>query len=127
MSAAEVTAYDNVDVILPCLDEAGVLEWVLDRIPAGYRAIVVDNGSTDGSADIAEAMGALVVQEVSRGYGSACHAGLLAATAPVVAVLDCDGSLDPSELPRLVDPVRSGAYDLAVCPTGPWTRPSCRG
>lgn len=64
----------QVDVVLPCLDEAEALPWVLDRIPPGWRAIVVDNGSTDGSADIARALGAHVVTEPVRGFGAACHA-----------------------------------------------------
>lgn len=92
-----------VDVILPCLDEAGALPWVLDRMPTWAHPIVVDNGSVDGSADIAAERGASVVHESRRGYGAACHAGLLAATAPVVAVMDCDASLDPGELTRLVE------------------------
>ena len=69
-----------VDVVLPTLDEAGALPWVLTRMPAGYRAIVVDNGSSDGSADVARAHGAHVVLEPRRGFGAACYAGLLAAT-----------------------------------------------
>ncbi|MGH6656842.1 MAG: glycosyltransferase, partial [Actinocrinis sp.] len=73
-----------VDVVLPCLDEAGALPYVLGRMPEGYRPIVVDNGSTDGSAQIAAALGATVVTETRRGFGAACHAGLAAATAPVV-------------------------------------------
>jgi glycosyltransferase involved in cell wall biosynthesis len=96
-----------VDVVLPCLDEAGALPWVLARIPAGYRAIVVDNGSTDGSADVAVGLGATVVSEWRRGYGAACHAGLEAATAPLVAVMDCDATLDPQELERFVAAVAS--------------------
>jgi glycosyltransferase involved in cell wall biosynthesis len=59
------------------------------------RAIVVDNGSSDGSGEVARAHGALVVVEPRRGFGSACHAGLLAATAPVVAFMDADSSFDP--------------------------------
>ena len=83
--------------MLPCLDEAGALPWVLSRIPTGARAIVVDNGSTDGSADIARELGATVVACAQRGYGAACHAGLLAASADLVAFCDCDGSLDPAD------------------------------
>ncbi|MYV54654.1 glycosyltransferase, partial [Streptomyces sp. SID3212] len=71
----------TVDVVLPCLDEARALPWVLDRLPAGWRAIVVDNGSADGSAEIAAGLGATVVREPRRGFGAACHAGLLAAEA----------------------------------------------
>ncbi|WP_281048075.1 glycosyltransferase, partial [Streptomyces himastatinicus] len=73
----------RADVVLPCLDEAAALPWVLERIPAGWRAIVVDNGSTDDSAAIARSLGATVVHEPRRGFGAACHAGLLAADADV--------------------------------------------
>lgn len=104
----------EVEVILPCLDEAGALPWVLSRLPDGYRALVVDNGSRDGSQDIATALGAVVIHEPVRGYGAAVHRGLLSSTAEIVAVLDCDGSLDPAELPAMVDRIRSGAADL-VC------------
>ncbi|MEU2881014.1 glycosyltransferase family 2 protein, partial [Streptomyces sp. NPDC007070] len=90
-----------VDVVLPCLDEAEALPWVLGRIPAGWRAIVVDNGSTDGSADLARALGAHVVHEPRRGFGAACHAGLTAASADVVCFCDCDASLDPALLPAV--------------------------
>ena len=91
-----------IDVVLPCLDEAEALPWVLGRMPDGYRAIVVDNGSTDGSARVAAAHGALVVSEDRRGFGAACHGGLLAATSDVVCFMDADASLDPAELPRVV-------------------------
>ena len=72
-----------VDVVLPCLNEAAALPWVLGRIPAGWRAVVVDNGSDDGSAAIARDLGAIVVEEPRRGFGAACHAGLLAAVGAV--------------------------------------------
>ncbi|HSO17561.1 MAG TPA: glycosyltransferase family 2 protein [Arthrobacter sp.] len=103
-----------VDVVLPCLNERGALPWVLSRMPEGYRAIVVDNGSTDGSAELAASLGALVIHEVRRGFGAAAHAGLLGATAEFVAFCDCDGSLDPAQLPALVAPVVSGAADLVL-------------
>ncbi|GAA5020842.1 hypothetical protein GCM10025734_75440 [Kitasatospora paranensis] len=112
-----------VDVVLPCLDEAEALPWVLDRMPAGWRAIVVDNGSTDGSAALARSLGATVVAEPRRGFGAACHAGLLAADAEIVCFLDCDASLDPRQLPRVVDPVRAGDADLVLGRR----RPTARG
>jgi glycosyltransferase involved in cell wall biosynthesis len=103
----------DVDLVLPCLNEAAALPWVLGRLPAGYRAIVVDNGSTDGSAEVARAAGATVVFEARRGFGAAVAAGVDAATAPIVAVCDADASLDPAELPRLVALLGDGA-DLVL-------------
>lgn len=104
----------SVDVVLPCLDEAEALPWVLERIPPGWRALVVDNGSTDGSAGIARALGATVVREERRGFGAACHAGLSAATADIVCFCDCDASLDPADLVPFVDRVRAGGSDLVL-------------
>jgi glycosyltransferase involved in cell wall biosynthesis len=102
-----------VDVVLPCLDEAAALPGVLAGLPAGYRAIVVDNGSTDGSPDVAAAHGATVVHEPRKGYGAAVHTGLHVASSEIVCFLDADGSLDPAELTPLVAAVSAGA-DLAV-------------
>jgi glycosyltransferase involved in cell wall biosynthesis len=104
----------TVDVVLPCLDEAPALPTVLSTLPDGYQAIVVDNGSTDGSARIASRLGATVVVKPVRGFGSAAHAGLLASSAEIVAFCDCDGSLDLAQLPRVVEPVRSGDADLVM-------------
>ncbi len=104
----------RVDVVLPCLDEAAALPRVLAGLPPGYRAIVVDNGSQDGSADVARAHGAVVVAEPRRGFGSACAAGLAVATAPVVAFCDADGSLDLRDLPAVAGPVLAGQADLVL-------------
>jgi glycosyltransferase involved in cell wall biosynthesis len=104
----------TVDIVLPCLDEAAALPEVLGRLPHGYRAIVVDNGSRDGSPEVAADHGALVVREPRRGYGAAVHTGIETATSDIVCVVDADGSLDPMALPPLVDLVRHGAADLAV-------------
>lgn len=102
------------DVVLPCRDEGPALPAVLARIPAGMRAIVVDNGSTDDTAAVARQLGAEVVTEPRPGYGAAVHAGVLAATAELVAVVDGDGSLDPADLVRLAGLVESGAATMAV-------------
>lgn len=103
-----------VDVVFPCLNEEGALPWVLSRLPEGYRAIVVDNGSTDRSVAVATAAGATVISEPRRGFGSAAHAGLLAATAPIVAFCDADASMDPRDLPLVVDPVVAGRFELVL-------------
>lgn len=102
------------EIILPCLDEAEALPGVLAGLPAGWPVLVVDNGSTDATADVARAAGARVVHEPRRGYGAAVHAGLVAARAELVAVLDGDGSLDATVLPRMASAVADGAADLAV-------------
>ncbi len=112
----------RVDVIFPCLNEERALPIILARLPEGYRAIVVDNGSTDASASVARAHGAVVVAESVRGFGSAAHAGLLAATAPVVAFCDADASMDPADLPLVVNPVAAGDFDLVLGRRRPTTR-----
>jgi glycosyltransferase involved in cell wall biosynthesis len=103
-----------VDVILPVLDEAAALPWVLGRMPPGYRPLVVDNGSIDGSAQIALGLGARLVSEPRRGFGAACHAGVVAARSEVVCFMDCDGSLDPRELPLVAGPVLAGERELML-------------
>ena len=103
-----------VDVVLPVLDEAAAIPWVLERLPPGYRAIVVDNGSTDGSGEIARNRGATVVAEPQRGFGAACFRGLVTAGAELVAFMDCDSSLDPRDLAPLVDLVRTDRADLVL-------------
>jgi glycosyltransferase involved in cell wall biosynthesis len=102
------------DVVLPVLDEREALPWVLGRMPAGYVPIVVDNGSRDGSGELAQRLGARVVREPRRGFGAACWAGLSATNADVVCFMDCDGSFDPRELPRVADPVSAGRRDLVL-------------
>ncbi|MFF1919890.1 glycosyltransferase family 2 protein [Streptomyces sp. NPDC058221] len=104
----------RADIVLPCLDEAAALPGVLAAVPRGWRAIVVDNGSTDGSAELARSLGATVVHEPRRGFGSACHAGLLAADADFVCFCDCDGSLDPGLLPGFVRRIADGESDLLL-------------
>jgi glycosyltransferase involved in cell wall biosynthesis len=102
------------DVVLPVLDEAEAIPWVLGRMPHGFRPIVVDNGSGDGSGALARSLGALVVEEPRRGFGAACHAGLAAATADVVCFMDCDASLDPADLRVVAAPVEAGAAELVL-------------
>ena len=104
----------DVDLVLPCRDEAAALRELLPRVPSTLGVIVVDNGSTDDTADIARAQGARVVSEPRPGYGAAVHAGLLAATAPYVVVMDGDGSFDPADALRLVETIRRGETDLAL-------------
>jgi glycosyltransferase involved in cell wall biosynthesis len=101
-------------IVLPCLDEADALPATLAALPPGWPVLVVDNGSTDATAEVARAHGADVVPEPRRGYGAAVHTGLLAAGTDLVAVLDGDGSLDTTTLPAMAAAVADGRADLAV-------------
>ncbi|MFI5428708.1 glycosyltransferase family 2 protein [Aeromicrobium sp. UC242_57] len=83
-------------------------------MPDGWNVIVVDNGSTDDTAAVALALGATVVTELQPGYGAAVHAGMLAATAEHVAVIDGDASMRLTELVPMLDLVRSGTATMAV-------------
>jgi glycosyltransferase involved in cell wall biosynthesis len=102
------------DLVLPCRDEGPALPAVLAGVPACFRVIVVDNGSRDDTAAVAAAHGARVVVEQTPGYGSAVHAGVLAATAPYLAVADGDGSFDLAQLVGLLDLVTGGGATMAV-------------
>jgi glycosyltransferase involved in cell wall biosynthesis len=112
------------DVIIPVLDEAAALPGLLTGLPDGYRAVVVDNGSTDGSGELAARNGALVVTEPRRGFGAACWAGLRAADPSdgVVCFMDGDGSLDPADLPLVAAGVLAGSADLVLGARQPTTR-----
>lgn len=102
------------DLVLPCRDEAAALVALLPAVPDGLAVLVVDNGSRDGTAEVARRLRARVVVEPRPGYGAAVHAGLLAAEHDLVAFMDGDGSFDPADLLPLVEDVRSGRADLAV-------------
>ncbi|WP_193605844.1 glycosyltransferase family 2 protein [Nocardioides dongkuii] len=110
------------DLVLPCKDEGPALAALLPRVPDQLAVVVVDNGSLDDTAEVARRLGATVVREDRPGYGAAVHAGVLAATHDLVAVMDGDGSFDPAELLALIDDVASGRADLAVGRRRPVTR-----
>jgi glycosyltransferase involved in cell wall biosynthesis len=102
------------DVVLPALNEAAALPAVIAGLPAGFRAVVVDNGSTDDTTAVARAHGALVVHEARRGFGAACWAGLQASDADVVCFMDADGSFLGTDLTRVAGPVLEGRADLVL-------------
>jgi glycosyltransferase involved in cell wall biosynthesis len=109
---------ETVAVVLPALNEAACVEPVVHGfIREGARVIVVDNGSTDGTAQAAQRAGAEVVYENVRGYGSACLAGLshlISQPPQIVVFADCDGTLDPQEIHNLIKPIESGHADLVL-------------
>jgi len=101
-------------LLLPCRNEALALPAILASVPSALSVIVVDNGSTDGTAEVARAHGARVVVETRPGYGAAVQAGLEAAEEEYVAVMDGDGSFDPREVVPLLGAVVDGQADLAL-------------
>lgn len=108
----------KVALIIPALNEAAAIGDVVDAVPRGSVAevVVVDNGSTDRTAEVAAQAGARVVREPRRGYGAACRAGVSSLTrdVEVAAFLDGDGSQDPRELPRLLAPLERGEADFVL-------------
>ena len=107
----------KVTVIIPALNEAGNISTLVVEVLATLHAevIVVDNGSTDATADEARAAGATVITESRRGYGYACAAGVAAAhSADVLIFLDGDYSFLPTDLPVLLQPIESDHADLVL-------------
>jgi glycosyltransferase involved in cell wall biosynthesis len=105
----------SVTVILPALNEAAALPTALACFPPQVDLLVVDNGSTDRTTEVAAAHGARVVQEPRRGFGAACWAGVQASpNAEVIAFADADGSFDGADLAVVAGPVLAGEADLVV-------------
>jgi glycosyltransferase involved in cell wall biosynthesis len=104
----------RISLVIPALNEEDCIGTVVRGVPADAvgEIIVVDNGSTDATAQVAEAEGARVVSEPHRGYGAACLAGALAATGDVLVFIDGDGSLDASQIPDVVRPLLDGRADF---------------
>ena len=107
----------RIAVVIPALDEEEAIGYVVREIPRELVAevIVVDNGSTDRTAEAARAGGATVIREPIRGYGAACLAGALAAQdADILVFLDGDRSDDPAEMPAVLQPILEGRADLVI-------------
>ncbi|RPJ21387.1 MAG: glycosyltransferase family 2 protein [Chloroflexi bacterium] len=106
----------RVSLIIPALNEAECLVTLLTEVPVSliHQVIVVDNGSTDGTAEVAQVAGALVIREPQRGYGFACATGATAAEGELLVFMDGDGSFVPGELPNLLEPLIQGEADLVL-------------
>ncbi|GAA3763086.1 glycosyltransferase family 2 protein [Terriglobus aquaticus] len=107
----------SVSVIIPALNEAESIGYTVNELPWAeiQECLVVDNGSTDATAEVAAAAGARVVR-AARGYGSACLAGVAAASAAseILVFMDGDGADVPTHLPELVAPIQRGEQDLVL-------------
>jgi len=107
----------RISVIIPVFNEQDAIEKVIGDIPCQLptEIIVVDNGSTDQTAKLAAAMGASIIRENRRGYGSACLAGIAATNNPdIVVFLDGDYSDHPNEMPDLIAPILENRADLVI-------------
>lgn len=107
----------RISLVIPCHNEEEGLQALLPRVPPVVdEVVVVDNASTDRTAEVARALGARVVSETRRGYGAAYQAGLAAATGDVVITMDGDGTYPPEAIPRLVDEMLDRGWDfLSAC------------
>jgi len=116
----------ELSVVMPCLNEADTLEICVKKAQKALKEsgisgeiIVADNGSTDGSQDIAAQLGARVIPVDEKGYGAALMGGISAARGRYVIMGDADDSYDFAEIPRFVETLREG-YDLVMGCRLPW-------
>jgi len=110
----------DVSVVIPCLNEANSLAHCVDKAMGAFRnaglsgeVVVADNGSTDGSVELAEGRGARVIRVAERGYGAALRAGIAAARGPFIIMGDADDSYDFADVPRFVEKLREG-FDVVM-------------
>jgi len=109
----------KVAIVIPALNEEAALRHLLPEIPADFAQwiVVADNGSTDNTASVARAVGAVVASEPTRGYGRNCLEGFRTACslgADIVIFMDGDGSDDPADLPMMLAPLSEGRADLVI-------------
>ncbi len=106
----------QTSVVIPALNEQESIGSVLAAVPYPFvnEVIVVDGGSSDGTAEVAQAAGAQVVVEVQRGYGRACSRGMNQAHGDILVFLDADGADDPAQLPDLIKPIQENQAEMVL-------------
>ena len=110
---------EKVAIVIPALNEEAAIHQLLAELPQHFAQwiIVVDNGSTDATATVAQKSGAIVTAEPMRGYGRACLKGFKTACslgAETVIFMDGDGSDDPTDLPMMLKPISEGRADFVI-------------
>jgi glycosyltransferase involved in cell wall biosynthesis len=117
----------GISVVIPAYNEAGRITAVVKTaLEYADEVIVVDDGSTDDTAEIAEQAGARVVRQQNQGYIAAIKRGFVDASGEIVVTLDADGEHDPSEIPLLVAPILAGEADMVSGCRSEIPRPSER-
>jgi glycosyltransferase involved in cell wall biosynthesis len=105
----------KVSFLIPAYNEAATIGEVLERIAAldlDAQVIVVDDGSTDETSEIAEAAGATVVRQPNRGKGAAIRRAIEEADGEIAVIQDADMEYDPAEVPELIEPIERGVADV---------------
>lgn len=118
----------KLSVVIPCYNEEDGIRQVIGRMPSSIdEIVVVDNNCTDNTAQVAESLGARVVEEKTPGYGAAYKRGLAAATGDVVITMDGDGTYPPEEIERLVDVLVNENIDFVSACRFPLSDPRAMG
>jgi dolichol-phosphate mannosyltransferase len=105
----------GISVVIPARNEAQSIGDVIEKtLPHCDEVVVVDGHSTDRTAQIAKSYGVLVVKDNKKGKGDAIRVGTASARYPIIVFMDADGSHDPADIPRLVEPIEQGKADLVI-------------
>jgi glycosyltransferase involved in cell wall biosynthesis len=106
-------------VVIPAKDEEGIVGSIVDACrPHADEIVVVDGHSRDRTRDIAVEHGARVIEDNGRGKGDALRVAIAAATTEIVVFIDADGSHEPADIPKLIEPIRAGRADLVIASRG---------
>lgn len=105
----------EVALLITCRNEVAALAWLLPRVPSSVHVVLCDNDSTDGSTSLARRHGAtIVIERGHRRLGAAIRKGIEASRAPIIVVIDGDGTVDPRDAIRLAEPIRFGSADVVL-------------